>query len=45
MHRESKKETKHHSNKPSKPEVIYEEEMMKKPSQSALDIDRVSNKS
>lgn len=42
MHREIKKETKHQSKKTAKPEIIYEEEMMKRQPQSALDIDRVS---
>ena len=42
MHRESKKETRLHSKKPAKPDVTYEEEMMKRQPKSALDIDRVS---
>lgn len=44
-HRESKKATKPQNKKFSRPDKIYEEEMMKKPPHSALDIDNVSNKS
>ncbi|WP_278046679.1 hypothetical protein [Clostridium sp. DJ247] len=43
MHRESKKATKPQNKKLSKPDIIYEEEMEKKPPKSALDIDRISN--
>lgn len=39
MHRESKKEKKPQDKKFSKPDIIREQEMEKRPSQSALDVD------
>jgi hypothetical protein len=38
MHRESKKEKKPQNKKFSKPDIIGEQEMEKRPSQSALDV-------
>ena len=36
MHTESKKETKHQNKKPAKPDIIHEEEMMKKQTQKCF---------
>lgn len=43
MHKESKKATKPQNKRLSKPDIIYEEEMVKRQPKSAIEVDRLSN--